>query len=143
MKRGILAGLAVIVAGSMGLTAAAQREGQGSGPTKPITVKAQRTPVRTVKVEVPVIQAVRSDTPAFRGEGSFQQKCGVCHLGRWRKAGQLQPALSLAGVFKDTSPDREAAVREQIQRGSLNMPGFQNTFTPSEFDDLIAYLKTL
>lgn len=144
MKREILTGLAVMMAGSIGVVPAAQsREGQGSGPTKPITVKAQRTPVKTVKVEVPVTQAVRNDTPVFRGEGSFEQKCGVCHLGRWRKAGQLQPVLSLTGVFKDTSPDREAAVREQIQRGSLNMPGFQNTFTPSEFDDLIAYLKTL
>lgn len=143
MKRGLLLGLAAVFAGSLGVTVAAQGRGQASVPTKPITVKAERTPVKTVKVEVPVEQAVRHDTPVFRGEGWFQQQCGVCHLGRWRKDGQLQPVLGLAGVLKDASPAREAAVREHIQRGSVNMPGFQNAFTPTEFDELIAYLKTL
>ena len=139
MKLGFL-GLVVILAGSMGVTIAAQfREGP---PTKPVTAKAQRTRVQTVKVEVPITQAARSDTPAFRGEERFLQRCSLCHLGRWNKTGQLQPWVPLAGL-KDASPDREAAVREQIRRGSLNMPSFQNTFTPSELDDLIAYLKTL
>ena len=33
------------------------------------------------------------------------------------------------------------AVRAQIQKGSQNMPGFQNTFTPAQFEELITYLK--
>ena len=30
-----------------------------------------------------------------------------------------------------------------IQRGSLRMPGFRYNFTPAEFEELMAYLKTL
>ncbi|MBI3050220.1 MAG: cytochrome c [Acidobacteria bacterium] len=113
-------------------------------PTQVTTVKASRTPVKTVKTEVPVDRAARSDTPEFRGEGWFQQQCGVCHVGRWRKQGQQQPsAPNLAGVLQNASPAREAAVRTFIQTGSMNMPGFRNTFTPTEFEELIAYLKTL
>jgi mono/diheme cytochrome c family protein len=155
MKRGFLAGLAAIVVGSMAMIAAAQmpqaqdeEEGPAGArvpvPTQVTTAKASRTPVKTVKVEVPVSTAARSDAPAFRGEGWFQQKCGLCHLGRWRKAGQLQPsAPALTGVLKGAAPERETAVRQYIQRGSANMPGFQNAFTPAEFEELIAYLKTL
>lgn len=143
MKRGFLSGLAALFAVSWGVMVAAQGRGQVNLPTKPITVKAERTAVKTVKVEVPVEKAARRDTPAFRGEGWYQQKCGLCHLGRFRKSGPLQPYFPLAGVLKDTSPARETAVRQQIQRGSPNMPGFQNAFTPEEFEELIAYLKTL
>jgi mono/diheme cytochrome c family protein len=112
-------------------------------PTAPLTVKAERTPVKTIKTEVPVTAPARSDTPMFRGEGWFQQQCGVCHLGRWRKAGPLRPFFPLVGVLKNASPEREAAVRRQILEGSANMPGFQNAFTPGELDDIIAFMKTL
>lgn len=142
MKRVVVLGVAAAFAGSLGVTVSAQR-GQPP-PTKPITVKAERTPVKTVKTEVPIAQARHSDTPAFRGEGWYQQKCGACHLGRWRKDGQLEPfAMSLTGVLKGATPAREAAIREQVQRGSLNMPGFKNAFTAEEFEELIAYMKTL
>ena len=149
MKRAFLAGLVVLWAGSMGATMVMAQEEEGGGgrrgatPKEITSAKVTAERPKTVKMEVPVTQAVRSDTPVFRGEGNFQQSCGVCHLGRWRKAGQLQPVLSLAGVLKDTSKERDTAVREQIRRGSINMPGFQNTFTPAQFEDLIAYLKTL
>jgi mono/diheme cytochrome c family protein len=149
MKRVFAAGIAALLAGSMGAAIAGQDEEGPSGarvpvPTRVTTVKASRTAVKTVKVEVPVDKAAPNDTPAFKGEGWFQQNCGLCHLGRWRKQGQLQSfAPALTGVLKDRSPERETAVREYIRRGSASMPGFQNTFTPAEFDELIAYLKTL
>ena len=150
MQRVFLAGFAVLLAGWMSATAVGQEEEGGGGgarvpvPTRVTTAKATRTPAKTVKVEVPVTKAARNDTPAYRGEGWFQQYCAECHLGRWRKQGQLQAsAPGLAGVLKAGTPEREAAVRQQIQRGSPNMPGFQNAFTPKEFDELIAYLKSL
>jgi mono/diheme cytochrome c family protein len=155
MRRGFLAGLAVILIGSMMMLSAAQmpqqqddEEGPAGSrvavPTQVTSAKASRTAVKPVKVDVPVTKAARTDAPAFRGEGWFQQKCGLCHLGRWRKAGQLQPsAPPLTGVLKGATAEREAAVRQYIQRGSVNMPGFQNAFTPAEFEELIAYLKTL
>lgn len=157
MRRGRSVALAAGIAIFAGVTVAAQVPQVGQAdpeegaagprvavPAKVTTVKASRTPVKTVKTEVPIDKAARSDTPEFRGEGWFQQQCGVCHLGRWRKQGQLQAfAPNLAGVLKNAPPAREAAVRAFIQAGSTDMPGFRNTFTPTEFDELIAYLKTL
>ena len=114
-------------------------------PKQITTVKATRSAVKPVKVDVPV-QKTNHDTsaPAFRGEGWFQQECGLCHLGRWRKSGQLQPsAPPLTGVLKNADAAREAAVRAFIQTGSQNMPGFRDTFTAAEFEELVAYLKAL
>ncbi|MBI3049428.1 MAG: cytochrome c [Acidobacteria bacterium] len=143
MKHG-LSVLAIVSSLVMGVTVAAQ-EGGGRGmppPSEVTTMKVPRTPVKTVKIEVPIEQAVRHETPEFRGEGLFFQRCAICHVGDWRKEGQLKPyGPQLTGVLKDAS--REAAVRTFIRSGSLNMPGFQHTFTPAQFDDLIAYLKTL
>jgi hypothetical protein len=49
----------------------------------------------------------------------------------------------LAGILKNAAPDREMMVRETIQRGSLRMPGCRYNFTAAEFEELVAYLKTL
>lgn len=130
----------------LGVTVLAQEEATGRGmarpPTTITTVKVARVPVQTVKTEVPIPQPVHKDTPEFRGEGFFFQRCSTCHLGEWRKGGQIKAyGPVLKGTLKD--PSREQAVRTLIRNGTLNMPGFQNTFTPSQFDDLIAYIKTL
>ena len=155
MKRGFLTGLAVILIGWTAMTVAAQvqqpqddPEGPSGPrvrvPTQVTTVKASRTPVKTVKVEVAVDKAARSDTPAFRGEGWFQQNCGLCHLGRWRKQGQLQAfAPSLAGVLKAASPEREAAVAPVHPARQREHAGLPERVHGSEFEELIAYLKTL
>jgi cytochrome c2 len=156
MRRVSLATIAtILLAGFMTSRAAVRldarqedREGAvGSaprGPTKVMTVKVEPRQAKTVKVEVPVDRVAHGDTPAFRGEGWFQQNCSVCHVGLWEKQGQGKPpAPSLAGVLKGASPGREAAVRTHIQNGSQNMPGFQNTLTSTQFEELITYLKTL
>jgi mono/diheme cytochrome c family protein len=109
-----------------------------------MTVKVEPRQPKTVKVEVPVDRATHRDTPAFRGEGWFQQNCSVCHVGLWQKQGQGKPpAPSLSGVLRGATPAREAAVRAHIQKGSQNMPGFHNTFTSTQFEELITYLETL
>lgn len=142
---------AVIAAGVvLAMPALAHAQDEGAPPRVAVpkeitTVKASRTATKTVKTPVAVVMPAHDPAaPAFRGEGWFQQECGVCHLGRWRKTGQLQPyAPALTGVLKNANPAREAAVRAFIQTGSQNMPGFQNTFTAAEFEELVAYLKTL
>ena len=83
----------------------------------------------------------------IRGEGLFLQRCGLCHMPkqlRW-KSPVMVPSLgpSLSGLFKDAAPDKEAAVRQQILKGSTNMPGFQYALEPKELDDVIAYLKKI
>lgn len=101
---------------------------------------------------VPPDVSTRSQMPAAaaggeavtRGEAWFFQRCSLCHVGRVVKDTNYEPmAPSLEGVLKDASPDREEAVLGQIQRGSLRMPGFRYNFTPSELEELMAYLKTL
>jgi mono/diheme cytochrome c family protein len=81
---------------------------------------------------------------ATRGEAWFYQRCSLCHMGRIVKDDVYQPmGPRLNGLLKGASPDREKAIREQIQRGSPRMPGFQYTFTPAEFEELMAYIKAL
>ncbi len=82
--------------------------------------------------------------PVKRGQAWFYQRCSLCHVGRIIVEDQYQPmAPSLAGVLKGATPEREKLIREYIERGSLRMPGFRYNFTPQQFDELMAYLKTL
>ena len=91
----------------------------------------------------PPVQAAGSAATA-RGEAWFYQRCSLCHMGRIVKDETYEPmAPKLDGLLKDAAPDREKLVREQILRGSLRMPGFRYNLTPAEFEELMAYLKTL
>jgi mono/diheme cytochrome c family protein len=93
-------------------------------------------------VQAPVASAV--DSRAMRGEAWFYQRCSLCHMGRIVKDDTYQPmAPRLTGVLKNATPQRDAAVREKVQQGSLRMPGFRYNLTPAEFEELMAYLKTL
>jgi mono/diheme cytochrome c family protein len=84
------------------------------------------------------------DRAAMRGEAWFYQRCSLCHMGRIVKDDTYKPmAPALIGVLKNATPQRDAAVREKIQQGSQRMPGFRYNFTPAEFEELLAYLKTL
>jgi mono/diheme cytochrome c family protein len=79
-----------------------------------------------------------------RGEAWFYQRCALCHMGRIVKDDVYQPmGPRLNGVLKGATPEREKLVRQQIERGSPRMPGFQYTFTPAEFEELMAYIKVL
>jgi mono/diheme cytochrome c family protein len=81
---------------------------------------------------------------ARRGEGFFLQRCSLCHLPRKLKFGS-PPVIgpSLAGQFRDATPDQMKVLRGFILKGGPDMPGFQYGLEPNEVDDLIAYLKTL
>lgn len=91
----------------------------------------------------PTVGAVNRDT-VTRGEAWFYQRCALCHMGRIVKDDVYQPmGPRLNGVLKGASPEREKLVRQQVERGSPRMPGFQHTFTPAEMEELIAYMRTL
>ncbi len=95
-------------------------------------------------------------TPAAQGlpsagEKIFQSKCVMCHNADSTKD-KLGPGLQ--GLFKNKElpkshkPATEENVRTQIENGSphakpMGMPAFKGKLTPSQIDDLIAYLKTL
>jgi len=91
----------------------------------------------------PQIAAAPASADATRrGEAWFYQRCSLCHMGRIVKDDVYEP-MGPKLTLKNATPAREKAVREQIQRGSPRMPGFQYTFTPAEFEELIAYMKML
>ncbi|MBI4886083.1 MAG: cytochrome c [Acidobacteria bacterium] len=106
------------------------------------TVGAMTAPA--VATQSPPPKPASTSAAAMRGEAWFYQRCSLCHMGRIVKDDTYAPmGPRLAGVLKNASADREKLIREQIQRGSPRMPGFQHTFTPAEFEELIAYIKTL
>ena len=79
-----------------------------------------------------------------QGRGVFLQRCALCHLPKIQKPKTVPAAAPLLdGVLKNAPPNKEALVRNQILKGSPNMPGFQYGLEPKELDDLIAYVKTL
>lgn len=99
---------------------------------------------RTARGGVETTAAPASADATRRGEAWFYQRCSLCHMGRIVKDDVHEPmGPRLEGVLKNALPEREKEVREQIQRGSPRMPGFEYSFTPAEFEELIAYMKTL
>jgi mono/diheme cytochrome c family protein len=92
----------------------------------------------------PPPQAAATGDAVKRGEAWFYQRCSLCHMGRIVKDDTYESmAPSLEAILKDAPSDREKLVRETIQQGNRRMPGFRYNFTPTEFEELIAYLKTL
>lgn len=110
---------AALTAAAVGLMALAALASQAASAAQPSSVSATQ-----------------------RGEAWFYQRCSLCHMGRIVKDDVYEP-MGPTLTLKNATPAREKAVRDQIQRGSPRMPGFQYTFTPAEFDELMAYLKTL
>ena len=79
----------------------------------------------------------------IRGEGLFLQRCSLCHLDKVVKP-YKSFGPSLAGILKGASPAKERTIRLFISTGVPDkMPGFQYGLSPDDFNDLIAYLKTL
>jgi len=100
----------------------------------------------TVSAQAPSApRAARTDVEKVRrGEAWFYQSCLLCHVDRILKNDITAPlGPKLNGLLKDATPAKEAAVREQINRNSLRMPGYRYNLTPEQMDELIAYLKTL
>ena len=80
----------------------------------------------------------------LRGEGLFLQRCSLCHLPKRAKVCCQAPLGPLLyGVLKPGDAARERLVREQMLRGSANMPGFQAGFDERDIEDVVAYLKAI
>jgi mono/diheme cytochrome c family protein len=100
--------------------------------------------VAPVPVSTQSATAAAASGAGGRGEAWFYQRCSLCHMGRIVKDDRFEPmAPRLDGVLRNATPEREKAVRTFIQQGSQRMPGFRYNFTPAEFEELMAYLKTL
>ena len=71
------------------------------------------------------------------GKNIFVQRCSVCHLPGMASYSTYGPLLDVQVI----ASRGEAAVRDQIMRGSARMPGFQYTLTQSEVDEIVQFLK--
>jgi mono/diheme cytochrome c family protein len=96
------------------------------------------------KAAEPVHAAGKLSDSERHGENLFLQRCSLCHLPRKLKFGS-PPVIgpSLAGQFKDATPEQMKTLRGFILKGGPDMPGFQYGLEPNEVDDLVTYLKTL
>ncbi len=88
---------------------------------------------------VPLPSIKTLTTAQAAGKKLYVQKCSVCHL-------PALPSYTAYGPLLDNNvvADRgEEAVREQIERGSAKMPGFQYQLTLVEIEEIVGYLKTM
>ena len=103
--------------------------------------KKQRAPASTRSTsDIVPLPSIRTLTTAqAAGKKLFVQKCSVCHL-------PALPSYTTYGPLLDNNvvADRgEESIREQIERGSAKMPGFQYQLSPVEIEQVVGYLKTL
>lgn len=80
-----------------------------------------------------------------RGKTIFQDQCALCHdpASTEKKVGPGLKGLFRREKLENGTPVSEASIRENLDKGSENMPSFKDTLTQEEKDALIAFLKTL
>jgi mono/diheme cytochrome c family protein len=83
---------------------------------------------------------------AEAGKKVFDGNCTACHTAA---STETNVGPGLKGLFKlkkmpaSGKPLTEANVRDKILDGGGGMPGFKDTLSAAQIDDLIAYLKTV
>jgi len=80
-----------------------------------------------------------------RGKKVFAARCAVCHYAdsRAKKIGPGLKDLSRGGRYADGKPVDDASLRQWIEKGGKDMPGFKSSLNADQVRDLVAYLKTL
>ncbi len=80
-----------------------------------------------------------------RGKKVFAARCAVCHYAgsRAKKIGPGLKDLSRRGRYADGQPVDDASLRQWIEKGGKDMPGFKSSLNADQVRDLVAYLKTL
>ena len=77
----------------------------------------------------------------LRGEARFQKTCFLCHNPTAQTERLNIAVTNLVGLFKRPGVTEEY-VRDRIQGGLPGlMPAYLHTYTPTQLDNLIAYLK--
>jgi mono/diheme cytochrome c family protein len=119
-----------------GLMFAGIAQAQTAEPSKKQSASAS---TRSTSDIVPLPSIKTLTTVQAAGKKLFVQKCSVCHL-------PALPSYTAYGPLLDNNviADRgEESVREQIERGSAKMPGFQYQLSPVEIEGIVGYLKIL
>ena len=79
------------------------------------------------------------------GRRVFDAYCIACHEAYVDRAKHGPPLLGLykKPAMPSGAPANDERVRENINLGRAKMPGFSNTLSEEQMQDLIAYLHTL
>ena len=91
---------------------------------------------------IPGTQAPGASVDSGPGGTIFNNYCASCH------EDSENGSPSLEGIFQtdklhDGTPVSDASVRERILKGGNIMPGFSDTLSPRQIDDLLKYMRTL
>lgn len=87
-------------------------------------------------------EAVRQLTPAeARGREIYDQYCATCH--RDAKNGPKLEGVFNKKYLPSGTPVNDERMRDVIRLGRATMPGFGNTLSQQQIDDLIAYMHTM
>ena len=80
-----------------------------------------------------------------RGKEIFEKKCAVCHYADSdaKKIGPGLKGISKRGFTVNQSKVTDETLKTWIANGDSLMPPFKDVLTPSEIDDVVAYVKTL
>jgi mono/diheme cytochrome c family protein len=79
------------------------------------------------------------------GKKIYGKQCEVCHFSgsKAKKIGVGLAGIYAVGKFTNGKKVDDAAMRQWIEAGGKDMPGFKDALKPNEVRDLIAYLRTL
>ncbi len=80
-----------------------------------------------------------------QGKKLFNTRCAICHYSASpaKKIGPGLKGLAKRGTYADGKPVDDASLREWIEKGSKNMPGFKAALNAEQIRELVVYLKTL
>ena len=80
-----------------------------------------------------------------KGKKVFAAQCAVCHYAgsRAKKIGPGLKDLSRRGRYADGKPLDDASLRQWVEKGGKDMPGFKSLLNAEQVRDLVAYMKTL
>ncbi len=97
----------------------------------------------TLEAQAPLPMAGKAQTDdELRGEARFVKACFLCHnpTGQTKELGIA--VTDLVGLFKRPGITEEY-VRQRIMEGvpPRRMPAYKHTYTPTELNEIIAYLK--
>ncbi len=80
-----------------------------------------------------------------KGKAVYDFRCAVCHFAKSdaKKIGPGMKGLAKRGTYANGKSVDDASLREWIEKGGKDMPGFKQSLTAEQIRDLIVYLKTL
>lgn len=112
------------------------------GLPRPVSILA--LPALLLIATVPAFAARPSQQLSARakhGEEIFQQRCVVCHN---KQPGDTTPfgPPNLNGIFRGPSALTTKQASTIITEGKGTMPAWGKILTPTDIEDVIAYLKT-